>query len=489
MTTDVLGVIAPHPPIMVPEVGGRRAAVTDDSARAMADAARALAAYGPDAVLLMSPHAPVVRDAFVIDASPRVAGDLGQFGAPGVRIAAPGDPALAFAIIREAESAAIPVLARDESPLLDPGLLDHGALVPLSFLDREGRYPIVELSLSFLPLAVHRALGRAVARAARGLGRRVAFVASGDCSHRLTRDAPAGYDRHGTEFDARLVEILAADDYPALERIDPELIEHAGECGLRSFIALGGFLEGTDARTQVLSYEGPWGVGYLTAVAASPELLARAGISLVEQHDRAPVAGPCEEPQPAPEASDAHLAGPPDLAAATAADHSLESPLVALARHTIESYVREGRVPDPPATSGLLAEQHGAFVSLHRRGDLRGCIGTIIATQDTLGEEVVRNAIQAATRDPRFAPLRTDELDDLEISVDVLSEPEPATLADLDPRTYGVIVSADRRQGLLLPDLEGVDTVEEQVAIARRKAGIGPGEPVRLQRFRVDRYH
>lgn len=483
MATDVLGVIAPHPPIMVPEVGGRRASVTDDSAQAMRDAARALAAYAPDTVVLMSPHAPVVRDSFVIDESAEMSGDLGQFGARDVRISTAGDPELAATIVEEAEKDSIPVLARSESPLLDAGVLDHGALVPLSFLDRTGRYPLVELSLSFLPLAVHRALGTAIARAARRLGRRVAFVASGDCSHRLTRDAPAGYDRHGAEFDAQLVAILAANDYPALERIDPDLIEHAGECGLRSFITLGGFLEGTDARTQVLSYEGPWGVGYLTAVAAPPDVLERAGIVVVKQHDDAapqaaePQAESGEEPSEAAESSLGH------------AEPVAESALVALARRTIETYVGEGRVLEPAPASGLLAEPHGAFVSLHRKGDLRGCIGTILPTQDSLAEEIVRNAIQAATRDPRFLPLRADELADLEISVDVLGEPEPATLADLDPREYGVIVSADRRQGLLLPDLEGVDTVEEQVAIAMRKAGIAPDECVNLQRFRVDRYH
>lgn len=164
-----------------------------------------------------------------------------------------------------------------------------------------------------------------------------------------------------------------------------------------------------------------------------------------------------------------------------------ESAPVALARRTIEAYVRERRViePDP---SGLPDGRCGTFVSLHRGGDLRGCIGTIAPTQPTLAAEIVHNAIQAATADPRFDPLRPHELDDLEISVDVLQPPEPADFDDLDPKTWGVIVSADWRRGLLLPDLEGVDTAAEQVGIAMRKAGIAPGETVRLERFRVDRY-
>lgn len=236
--------------------------------------------------------------------------------------------------------------------------------------------------------------------------------------------------------------------------IDPLLVESAGECGLRSFITLGGVIP--DASTRVLAYEGPWGVGYMTAIAAAQPLLERL---------TTPAAG-----------TKGGTAG------------SDESEIVALARRAIETYVRERRVIDTGSPTGLLATRAGAFVSLHRVHDLRGCIGTIGPTAATLAEEVVHNAIQAATADPRFPALAPVELADLDISVDVLHEPEPCAFEDLDPAHYGVIVSADWRRGLLLPDLEGVDTPEQQVAIAKRKAGISPGEQVRLERFRVDRY-
>ncbi|MBN1192532.1 MAG: AmmeMemoRadiSam system protein A [Coriobacteriia bacterium] len=457
MDTAALGIIAPHPPIMVPEVGGADAEVTCKSAAAMRQAERLLEAFEPDVVLLMSPHAPLARDAFLIDDSDTLSGDLAAFRAPQVSVSPTGDPEFARAVIAEATASGIPVAARTSSPVLDAGLLDHGALVPLSFLDRSGRYPIVELSLSFLPLDTHRMLGRAIKRAGDRLGRRVAFLASGDCSHRLTPDAPAGYSPRAAEFDAQLVRLLAQADYRNLQDIDRELIEAAGECGLRSFITLGGFLEGTDAETRVLSYEGPWGVGYLTAVAASPHLLDRV---------MTPESG--------------HKGGKPG---------EDESPPVALARTVIETYITERRVIATPSPKGVLASRNGAFVSLHRRGDLRGCIGTIEPTTPNLAEEIIHNAVRAATEDPRFPPLEPDELGDLEISVDVLHEPEPASMADLDPRTFGVIVSADWRRGLLLPDLEGVDSAEDQIAIAARKAGIAPGERLRIERFRVDRYH
>jgi AmmeMemoRadiSam system protein A len=167
-------------------------------------------------------------------------------------------------------------------------------------------------------------------------------------------------------------------------------------------------------------------------------------------------------------------------------------PLVQLAKNTIEDYVRHGKTIQPPRElAPEMEKQAGAFVTIHKHGILRGCIGTIEPTQANLAQEVIQNAISAATRDPRFPPIGPDELTDLDIKVDVLGEPEPVDgLEELDPRRYGVIVKSarDRRRGLLLPDLEGVDTVEYQVDIARRKAGIRPDEAIELYRFEVVRY-
>ncbi len=462
MDTDVLGIIAPHPPIMVREVGGPDADVTAASVEALTAIAALLDRYRPETLIVMSPHAPTLFDEFLADDSEWLEGSLAGYGAPEVRVNARGDVDLARAIVAEADSAGLPVRLRAGDRRLKAGELDQGAVVPLRFLDPDSRAAVVELSITTLSLVRHREFGRAIRRAAARVGRRVAFVASGDCSHRLTRGAPAGWSPRGAEFDRAVVEAVGADHYDALEHLDPELIEAAGECGLRSFVTLGGFLEGTGAETRVLAYEGPWGVGYLTAVAALPARL---------------------------EQLDAEAVAPVSPAGTTAegqADNFTDP--VTLARKTIETFVREGRMLHPGRVSGLLAERHGAFVSLHRRGELRGCIGTIRPTTTSLAEEIVRNAIEAATADPRFAPVAPDELADLEISVDVLHEPEPAMVDELDPRSWGVIVSAGHRRGLLLPDLEGVDTVEQQVAIARRKAGIPAWEPVTIERFAVDRY-
>ncbi len=450
MSAQVFGVIAPHPPIMVKEVGGTRTWATESSSAAMAEAARMLAAFDPDTVVIMSPHSPALSDAFAVDTAARYIGSLAQFGAPDLVLEYRGDQELAERILEYLDTAGIPALDRAAVPSLDSGNLDHGVLVPMSFLDRDARWPIVDLSLSFLPLDLHAEVGRQVTAAADSLGRRIAFVASGDCSHRLTEDAPAGYSPQAVELDRTLVELIGDSDFEGLAAIDPDLIEAGGECGLRSFIALGGAADPASAR--ILAYEGPWGVGYLTALvnesAATPASGSKAGAPGLDGHE-----------------------------------------IVILARAAIDTYVREGRLPETaPLADADLPSRAGAFVSLHLNGQLRGCIGTISPVTGSLHDEVVRNAVEAATADPRFPQVTPEELEFLDVKVDVLHPSEPAEEDDLDPATYGVIVRSGARRGLLLPDLEGVDTVEQQLAITRRKAGIAPDEPVALERFRVDRY-
>jgi AmmeMemoRadiSam system protein A len=170
---------------------------------------------------------------------------------------------------------------------------------------------------------------------------------------------------------------------------------------------------------------------------------------------------------------------------------SSSHPLVQLARASVEAYVRDRRRMDAPRElAPEMRGRAGVFVSLHKFGDLRGCIGTIEPVRASVAEEIIDNAISAATRDPRFFPVEPEELPDLEISVDVLTEPEPVgSIKELDPQKYGVIVERGGRRGLLLPALEQVTSAEQQVSIARQKAFIGPDEPVKLYRFEVVRYH
>ena len=166
------------------------------------------------------------------------------------------------------------------------------------------------------------------------------------------------------------------------------------------------------------------------------------------------------------------------------------NPLVRLAQEAIREYVEKGRIiPVPDTLTPEMEERHGVFVSLKKGGRLRGCIGTYEPTTSCVAEEIIMNAISAATKDPRFMPVTPEELPDIEVSVDILTEPKPVQdMKELDPKRYGIIVKSGYKRGLLLPDIEGVDTVESQISIARQKAGILPDEPFEIYKFEVKRY-
>lgn len=449
-----LGLIAPHPPLLIPDVGRSHRERVGNTVRSLEAAAKAVRDAEVEAVVVISPHGPVFRDAVAVSLDPSPAGDFRGFGAR-TRLAFRNDLTLARAILERLAERGIKGAALDREEAHRFGLdleLDHGTLVPLYFLDRAGvDRPVVPLAMSLLPPGELRKVGEAIREAAESTGRRVALVASGDLSHRLTPDAPAGYDPAGREFDHRLVSLLRRGDVEGIAALDPGLVEAAGECGYRSFLMMLGAFAGERLDTRVLSYEGPFGVGYCVALVFPP-------------------------------------GGAPAEAAGNAADK--EDPLVALARAAIAAYVREGVELQPPEPlPPEFRERAAVFVSLHRFGELRGCIGTTAPTEPDLARQIIRYAICAATEDPRFPPLEASELDDLEVSVDVLTPPERvAGPQELDPKVYGLIVRRGGRSGLLLPDLEGIDTVEEQEAIARRKAGIGPDEPVDYFRFRVVRH-
>lgn len=447
------GCLVPHPPILVPAIGGSRSDRVRETGEAVRHIARDLLDLSLDTLVVISPHAPLNPFSMGILPAQRYEGGFEAFGVEGARLSRECDQALGEQLARECNARSIP--AGRVSRGHGAHHLDHGALVPLYLFAEVGvKTQVLLLSFSSAQVDTHRRFGEAIASAAERSGRRIGLVASGDLSHRLFPGAPAGYSPRGRQFDEAIVSALRAHDREAVYRMDESLVEAAGECGYRSLaIALAAMPE---ASVEVLSYEGPFGVGYAVARFVPPP----------------------------PTAADVG-----SRAGAKKGVAARETEVLELARMAVEGYVRGGVVIAPPrGVDGLLAERAGVFVCLKIGGELRGCIGTLQPCEPNVASEVIRNAIAAATRDPRFPPVAVEELPRLRYSVDLLSAPEPVEDEGcLDAKRYGVIVRSGYRRGLLLPDLEGVATVKRQLDIARRKAGIGSGEKVEIERFTVRR--
>ena len=454
--------IVPHPPLILPAVGNGEEKKIARTVAAYEEASRRAAALSPDALVIASPHAATYSDYLAISPGSRAEGSFRQFGAPQEKVSVEYDEGLVRAIVREASLAGIPAGTLGER---NPSL-DHGTMVPLHFLFHADFHPkIVRIGISGLSSLEHYRFGQCVARAAEATGERVFFVASGDLSHKLREDGPYGFSPEGPVFDEQIGQAISTADFGRFLHFSETFCEAAAECGLRSFQILAGALDGKSVDPELLSYEGPFGVGYAVASfrIGGNDSSRKFGLRF--------------------EAEEREELG--RIAAA-------EDPYVALARKALETFVRTGkRLPRPEGLpEPLTRERAGVFVSLHKENRLRGCIGTISPTAACVADEILRNAVHSGTEDPRFEPVTADELPRLVYSVDVLGKAEPIVdKALLDVKRYGVIVRRGTRTGLLLPNLEGVDTIDEQVRIALRTAGIGEEEPYALERFEVIRHH
>ena len=453
--------MVPHPPMIVPAVGRGSEAQIEATRAAYASVARDIASLAPDTIIISSPHATLYADYFHISPGDGAAGSFAQFGAPQVSFKERYDVELVRTVERLAREDGLPAGTRGERT----PQLDHGVMVPLYFVRQfYTDFKLVRIGLSGLPLEEHYRLGMLLQRAVELTGRRTVYTASGDLSHKLQTYGPYGFDPEGPRYDARIMDVCGRAAFGELFEFDESFCERAAECGHRSFVMMAGALDGMAVAAQALSHEDVTGVGYgICVFKPNGTDDGRRFLDSWSQRE----------------------------ASRVAALRAKCDPWVQLAWRAIEDCVLRGRVTAVPADLPPELEygRAGAFVSIHSKGRLRGCIGTIAPVRASLAEEIIHNAVSAATEDPRFDPIRPDELASLEISVDVLGEPEDIeSEAQLDVKRYGVIVQRGRRRGLLLPDLDGVDTPAQQVDIARRKAGIGPDEAVKLQRFEVVRH-
>lgn len=454
--------IVPHPPMIVPDVGRGSEAQIKKTIEAYEKIADEIAGLKPETIVISSPHSIMYADYFHISPGVKAYGSFADFRAPQVKFEVDYDSEFAKHLAAKAKAEDFPAGFLGERKKE----LDHGTMVPLWFIMKKYKdFKLVRTGLSGLDLMKHYEYGKMIKESASELGRRIVYVASGDLSHKLKEYGPYGFAKEGPEYDERIMEVCSKAEFGKLFDFDEDFCNKAAECGHRSFVIMAGALDETAVDAKAYSHEDVTGVGYgICSFTVTGEDKNRAFLSeRFEKEEKI-----LEEKM---ERSDAY---------------------VRLARAAAEEFVKNGRVLKVPewVPQELLERKAGAFVSIHKFGGLRGCIGTIAPTRDNLAEEIIRNAISAVSQDNRFEPVKEDELKWLDINVDVLSAPEKISSQDeLDVKRYGVIVQSGYKRGLLLPDLEGVDTVEQQVDIAGRKGGIAPGSKVELYRFEVVRHY
>lgn len=453
--------MVPHPPMIVPEVGRGSEKQIEKTIAAYRAVAAEIAEIRPETIIVTSPHAVMYADYFHVSPGEHASGDFGSFRAPGVKFRKEYDTELVSAVCALAKEKDFPAGTLGERDRR----LDHGTMVPLYFVDQVVTdYRLVRIGLSGLPLPDHYALGQMIRKAVEQTGRRVVLIASGDLSHKLQEYGPYGFAKEGPEYDARIMDAAGRAAFGEMLEFDESFCDKAAECGHRSFVIMAGALDGLDVEAKVYSHEDVTGVGYgICSFHPGGENPERRFLLKYREAQ----------------------------AKRLRKRRAVEDPYVRLARETVESWVMERKTPDVPEwiTEEMKRDRAGVFVSIHEDGRLRGCIGTFLPTRENIAREIISNAVSASTRDPRFDAVRPDELDKLEINVDVLSAPEKISgPEELDVKRYGVIVSSGSKRGLLLPDLDGVDTVEEQIDIARRKGGIREGERIALERFEVVRH-
>ncbi len=453
--------IVPHPPLIVPEIGGGQEKRIKKTIDAYEKISRKISEIKPDTIVLTTPHSIFYSDYIHISPGDGSRGNFREFGEVEVGMKVNYDTEFIKTLSLLAEENNIPAGTLGEKRKS----LDHGVMVPLYYVNKYfNDYKLVRISISGLSLIEHYKFGKCIKQAAEKSGKKVVFIASGDLSHALKDEGPYGFKEEGPVFDREITAAMGNGDFLQFLKFDEEFCEAAAECGLRSFVIMAGALDGKNVNADLLSYEGTFGVGYAVAsydIAGDDESRHFDEIYIDNELKR------------------------------VEALKNEEDDYVKLARHTLESYIINHKKikKDENINTELLNNKAGVFISLKLDGKLRGCIGTTAPTTDCIADEIIQNAISSGTEDPRFYPVTEEELPRLVYSVDVLGKPEPiASRDDLNPKKYGVIVSKGRRSGLLLPDLEGIDNAEEQVSIALKKAGIGPNESYSMERFEVARH-
>ena len=443
----IYSAILPHPPVVIPKIGEKDFDKVTATVQAMQEVAWRIIKLKPDTIIIISPHGTVIDNAISILYKPFLRGNFVEFGVPEskFKIGAELDLSLSERIYYAIQRYSLPVKILDTKVEEEEKItlsLDHGVTVPWFYIIKKGfTGKIVSITPSFLTVQKIYNLGIAIKEAVFHSDKKVALIASGDLAHKFNLPNP----KIAKLFEEEFCNLLSNGNIQGILNMREDILMRASECGYIPTVAVLGALSDLKLSPQLLSFESPLGVGYLVA----------------ELYNSSPTSTKVQD-----------------------------NPYLILARRAIEEYILKGKIIElsEPLPEDF-KKRAGVFVCIELQGELRGCMGTERAYKSNLAEEIISNAIVCATADPRFNPLTPEELPFIKISLDILSEALPVeSLEELDPKEWGVIVKSGDKVGILLPDIEGVETPEQQIEIARRKGGIEAGEETKLFKFRVTRY-
>jgi len=453
--------IVPHPPLIIPEIGKGEEQKISKTIESYEKIAQDIATLKPDTIIVSSPHSTLYSDYFHISPRKEANGNFSRFTNQQISIHATYDVDLRTTIIESCKKKGIPIGTLGEK---QPEL-DHATMIPLYFINKYyNSYSLIRISPSGMTPLEHYKAGMEI-RDSIPKSKRVVWVASGDLSHKLKSDGPYGFAAEGVSFDQVMQHIITSGNFQELFQLNSHQVYKASECGLGSISMMLGVHDGYKVTSKMLSYQDTFGVGYMVAMIESKGLDNSRNFYKDYQQS---------------------------LIQKAQQKRNKEDEYVSLARTSLEYFINRHTIMKVPENTKreLLDERAGVFVSLHIGDKLRGCIGTIFPTTNCIAEEIIQNAVSAGTKDFRFTKVKANELSQIDYSVDVLMEPEPVdSKKQLDIHKYGLIVRHHYKSGVLLPNIDGISSIDEQIRIAKAKAGIKENESFSMERFEVVRHH
>lgn len=457
--------VLPHMQILIPEIAQGREKKLSETLTSYAEVSKRIAADNPETIVIISSHTDCYEEYFHISSGETGAGNFKEYGAEDVSFNVNYDLQMSHTI---ADICKEHMLSAGCEGTEQPQL-DHAAMVPLYYINKELKtdYKIIRVSISGLSLLSHYELGKYIKEASEKLGRRTVVIASGDLSHRLSERGHLGYLKEGAIYDSMLCAAFKKSDFLTLFGFEEEIILNVAECILKSAVVMAGTLDGKNAVADFLSYESTFGVGLATCCF---RILDQDENNENRQFDKILKA---------------------KIHTALEEKDFPDDAFLKLARLAVETYVFDRHIitvdeAGDIITDALKAQQAGVFISLKINGKLRGCVGTYTASCDNLAEEIIANSIAACCNDLRFKPVEIEELDVLSYEVDVIGDFDHIqNLNQINVKKHGLFVSLGNKNGIIMPNVDGLKSPGQQLEICLKQAGLKTGEAYHMYRFKT----